>query len=76
MLLNTIFKYETKKRIIISCRVISNHMGPMYIETYYNNNNNNNNNNNYLAREFKKLWNMKVTIIPIIINALGTVKKG
>ncbi len=30
-----------------------------------------------LARELKKkLWNMKVTIIPIIICALGTVTKG
>ena len=42
------------------------------------NNNNNNNNNNYLdlARELKKLWNMKVTIIPIVIGAFGTVTKG
>ena len=29
-----------------------------------------------LARELKKLSNMKVTIIPIIICALGTVIKG
>ena len=29
-----------------------------------------------LARELKKLLNMKVTIIPIIIGALGTVIKG
>ena len=29
-----------------------------------------------LARELKKLWNMKVTIIPIVIGALGTVIKG
>ena len=30
-----------------------------------------------LAREFKKkLWNMKVTIIPIVIGAFGTVTKG
>ena len=29
-----------------------------------------------LAREFKKLWNMKVTIVPIVIGALGTVTKG
>ena len=28
-----------------------------------------------LAREFKKLWNMKVTIIPIVIGAFGTVTK-
>ena len=26
-----------------------------------------------LARELKKLWNMKVTFIPIVINALDTV---
>ena len=30
-----------------------------------------------LAREQKKnLWNMKVTVIPIVIGALGTVTKG
>ena len=29
-----------------------------------------------LARELKKLWNMKVTMIPIVIGALGTVTKG
>ena len=28
-----------------------------------------------LARELKKLWNMKVTIMPIVIGALGTVTK-
>ena len=28
-----------------------------------------------LARELKKLWNMKVTVIPIAIGALGTVTK-
>ena len=29
-----------------------------------------------LARELKKLWNMKVTIVPIVIGALGSVTKG
>ncbi len=29
-----------------------------------------------LARELKKLWNMKVTIAPIVIGALGTISKG
>ena len=29
-----------------------------------------------LARELKKLWNMKVTIIPIVIGAHGTDTKG
>ena len=30
-----------------------------------------------LAREFKKkLWNMKVTIVPIVIGVLGTITKG
>ena len=29
-----------------------------------------------LARELKKLWNMKVTVIPLVIGALGTVTKG
>ena len=28
-----------------------------------------------LARELKKLWNMKVTIVPIVIGAFGTVTK-
>ena len=28
-----------------------------------------------LAREFKKLWNMKVTVILTVIGALGTVSK-
>ena len=29
-----------------------------------------------LDRELKKLWNMQVTIIPIVISAFGTVTKG
>ena len=29
-----------------------------------------------LPRELKKLWSMKVTIIPIVIGAFGTVIKG
>ena len=29
-----------------------------------------------LARELKKLWNIQVTIIPIVIGAFGTVTKG
>ena len=29
-----------------------------------------------LARELKKLWNMKVTIVPTVIGAFGTVTKG
>ena len=29
-----------------------------------------------LAKELKKLWNMKVTIITIVIGAFGTVSKG
>ena len=29
-----------------------------------------------LARELKKLWNMKVTIVPIMIGTFGTVTKG
>ena len=28
------------------------------------------------AREMKKLWNMKITIMPIVIAALGTITKG
>ena len=29
-----------------------------------------------LARELKKLWNLKVTIVPIVIGALGTITEG
>ena len=29
-----------------------------------------------IAKELKKLWNMKVTIIPIVIGVFGTVTKG
>ncbi len=29
-----------------------------------------------LVRELKKQWNMKVTIIPIVIDVFGTVTKG
>ena len=29
-----------------------------------------------LARELKKLWNMKVTIVPIVIGSFGTITKG
>ena len=29
-----------------------------------------------LARELKKLWNMKITIVLIVIGALGTITKG
>ena len=29
-----------------------------------------------IARELKKAWNMKMTIVPIVIGAFGTVTKG
>ena len=29
-----------------------------------------------LARELKKLWNMKVTLLPIVIGTFGTITKG
>ena len=29
-----------------------------------------------LARELKKLWNMKVTVVPIVIGTFGTITKG
>ena len=29
-----------------------------------------------LARELKKLWNMRVTIVQVVIGALGTITKG
>ena len=28
------------------------------------------------ARELKKLWNMKVTVIPVVIGVFGTITKG
>ena len=30
----------------------------------------------YLARELKKVWNMKVTVIPVVVRDLGMVPKG
>ena len=38
--------------------------------------NNNNNNNLDLARGLKNLWNIKVTIIQIVIGAFGMVTKS
>ena len=29
-----------------------------------------------LARELKNLWDMKMTIVPIVIGAFGTMRKG
>ena len=29
-----------------------------------------------LAREPKKLWNVKVTMLPIVIGAVGTISQG
>ena len=29
-----------------------------------------------LASELRKLWNMKVTVIPFVVSALGTITKG
>ena len=29
-----------------------------------------------LARELKKLWNMKVTLLPILVGCLATITKG
>ena len=29
-----------------------------------------------IARELKRLWNMKVMIVPIVIGAFGTITKG
>ena len=29
-----------------------------------------------LARKLEKLWNIKVTVIPIVTGALGTITKG
>ena len=30
----------------------------------------------YIVRELKKLWNIKVTVIPIIVGILGTALRG
>ena len=30
----------------------------------------------HLARELKKLWNMKGKLIPIVVGVLGTIPKG
>ena len=52
----------------------------MKISQGVNNNNLKESENKYkyldLARDLKKLWNMKVTIVPIVIGALETVTKG
>ena len=29
-----------------------------------------------LARELKKVWNMKVTVVPLVVGALGTHAKA
>ena len=29
-----------------------------------------------LSREMKQLWNMKMTVVPIVIGVLGTLTKG
>ena len=29
-----------------------------------------------LTRELKKLWNMKVTVIPVVVGVLGIISKG
>ena len=43
----------------------------------YSNNDGNDNDNLELARELKKqLWNMWVTVVPIVVGVLGTVLKG
>ena len=62
---------------MLSYHFISFHMTTSKHRTCQDGNNNDNNNSKYLnlARELKKLWNMKVTIIPILIGAFGTVTK-
>ena len=63
---------KKKKRIcwIVLWDVLANHRGKLKIERKWK--------ERWLLgpRELKKLWNMKVTVIPIVIGALGTVIKG
>ena len=55
------------------------HIQDEYSSSQYVENNNNiiNKKDKYLnlARELKKLWNMKVTIVPIVTGVLGTITK-
>ena len=39
-------------------------------------NNNNNNNNNNLCIEVQRMWNLKCTIVPVIIGATGIVMRS
>ena len=41
-----------------------------------NNNNNNNNNNKSLCIEIQRMWNLKCTIVPVIIGATGIVTRS
>jgi hypothetical protein len=44
----------------------------------FNNNNNNNNNLNYkdLTIEIERMWNVKTTVIPVIIGATAIISKS
>ena len=68
-------KYWDLIRIRIHMKL--NNIGIIKIKNN-DNNNNNNKSDKYLdfARELKKLWNMKVTIIPNVIGVFGMVTKG
>ena len=64
-----------KKIIIVWIRYLNNNDNSMNTIIRDVNNNNSMNNIRDLAREVKKLWNMNVMVIRIVISALGTVSK-
>ena len=80
-----IITVETQKLIFLLLFFNNNNNGRPFIIIIIvanndNNNNNNNNNNKVekyqdLARELGKLWRTSVTVIPIVIGALGAVAR-
>ena len=51
-------------------------------KAFHLHNNNNNNNNNKKSKykdlelEIQRMWQMKTEVIPVVVGALGTIKKG
>ena len=69
------------RRLVVTQSPVKAHQLTLMLKTLMCNNNNDNNINEKkdkyldLARELKKLWNMQVTIVLIVIDAFGTVTK-